>query len=115
VRDYFYVRDAADAYLLLAERLTDEGVRGEAFNFGTETPMSVLDVVRMILRMLDGSPLEPIVLNEASREIPKQYLDCSKARRVLDWRPRHTLEEGLSETISWYKKHLGPKAPMLTY
>ena len=115
VRDYFYVRDAAEAYLLLAERLTDDGVRGEAFNFGTETPMSVLDMVRTILRMIDGSALEPIVLNQATREIPKQYLDCSKARRVLRWEPRHTLEDGLRETISWYKEHLGPKAPMLTY
>ena len=115
VRDYFYVRDAAEAYLLLAERLTDDGALGEAFNFGTETPMSVLEMVRTILKMIDGSALEPIVLNQASREIPKQYLDCSKARRVLDWQPRHTLEDGLRETIGWYREHLGPKAPVLAY
>lgn len=115
VRDYFYVRDAAEAYLLLAERLTDDGALGEAFNFGTETPMSVLAMVRTILTMIDHSALEPIVLNQASREIPKQYLDCSKARRVLDWQPRHTLEDGLRETITWYREHLGPKAPVLAY
>src|SRR5262249_50690219 len=42
VRDYFYVRDAADAYLCLAERLSEERHWGQAFNLGTETPLSVL-------------------------------------------------------------------------
>ena len=101
------MRDAAEAYLLLAERLTDVGVFGEAFNFGTETPMSVLDMVRTIVKMIGRTSLEPIVLNQASREIPREYLDCSKARRVLEWQPRYTVEDGLRETISWYRAHLG--------
>jgi len=105
VRDYFYVRDAVDAYLLLAERMDDEAFHGEAFNFGTEEPKSVLALVADLLRLL-GSDLEPEILNEASNEIPKQYLDCQKARRMLDWTPRFTLDEGLSEAIAWYREWL---------
>ncbi len=109
IRDYFYVRDAVDAYLRLAEKLPDERFMGEAFNFGTETPMSVLELVNRILRLLDRTTLVPRVLNEANHEIPKQYLDCSKAKQMLDWQPKYTLEDGLRETITWYQEYLNPQ------
>jgi len=109
VRDYFFVKDAVDAYLRLAERMPDHALNGEAFNFGTETPMSVLDLVALILRLMGKEHLEPVVLGQASNEIPAQYLDCTKARRLLDWGPAYTLEEGILETIDWYRSALtGP-------
>jgi CDP-glucose 4,6-dehydratase len=103
VRDYFYVKDAVDAYLLLAEQMPGEAFVGEAFNFGTETPVTVLDLVGTILRLMGKESLEPTILNEASNEILRQYLDCSKARRLLDWSPGHTQDEALRETIGWYR------------
>ncbi len=103
VRDYFYVRDAVNAYLRLAERMPDAAFVGEAFNFGNETPLSVLEVVDKILELMGKTSLEPTVLNQASNEIREQYLDCSKAQRLLDWRPEYSLEEGLRETIAWYQ------------
>ena len=107
VRDYFYVRDAVDAYLDLAERMPEEPFVGQAFNFGNEKPVSVLELVDKILELMGKTELVPRILNEASHEIPRQYLDCSKARRLLGWRPGHTLEEGLQETIAWYRERLG--------
>ena len=107
IRDYFYVRDAVHAYLQLAERLPDERLVGRAFNFGTETPVSVLELVRLILRLMGKENLVPQVRNEASHEIRKQYLDCARARRLLGWRPQYSLEDGLRETIAWYAEHLG--------
>jgi CDP-glucose 4,6-dehydratase len=106
LRDYFYVRDAVEAYLRLAEKLPDEPYVGQAFNFGTDTPLSVLDLVNLILKLLGKASLVPVVLNEASHEIPRQYLDSSKARRMLGWQPGYALEEGLRETIAWYSEHL---------
>lgn len=106
VRDYFYVRDAVEAYLQLAERLPDEKFVGQAFNFGTETPMSVIDLVQHMLGLMGKSHLEPRILNEASHEIPRQYLDCAKARRMMGWRPSFTMDEGLRETIEWYRERL---------
>ncbi|HET6278329.1 MAG TPA: GDP-mannose 4,6-dehydratase [Candidatus Polarisedimenticolia bacterium] len=103
VRDYFYVKDAVDAYLLLAEQMPGEAFVGEAFNFGTETPVTVLDLVESVLRLMGKESLEPTILNEASNEILRQYLDCSKARRLLDWSPGHTQDDALRETISWYR------------
>lgn len=108
IRDYFYVRDATAAYLELAAKLPDERFLGEAFNFGTETPMSVMDLVKLILELMGKTALVPKILNEASHEIPRQYLDCTKARRMLGWRPRYTLEDGLRETIGWYQANRRP-------
>jgi CDP-glucose 4,6-dehydratase len=103
VREYFYVRDAVDAYLQLAERIPDVGVNGQAFNFGSGEPTRVTEMVRLILELAGRPDLEPVVVNEAAHEIPAQYLDSAKAARVLAWRPAHGLRQGLAETIAWYR------------
>jgi CDP-glucose 4,6-dehydratase len=106
IRDYIYVEDVASAYLALAEGLAaDPALAGEAFNFSNENPLSARQMVDRILRLM-GSDLEPVVLNEATNEIARQYLDSGKARRVLGWRPAFDLDEGLRRTIAWYRKHL---------
>jgi CDP-glucose 4,6-dehydratase len=106
IRDYFYVEDGAAAYMLLAERLAENpNLRGEAFNFSNEIQVTVLDLVQRILSVM-GSRLEPEVLNEATHEIPHQYLSAAKARRVLDWEPQFSLESGLENTIGWYSDFL---------
>jgi CDP-glucose 4,6-dehydratase len=104
VRDYFFVRDAVDAYLTLAERVPE--MAGEAFNFGAERPLSVIQVVDVILELMGKKHLAPTILDEATHEIPAQYLDCTKARQRLSWKPPRTLEQGLGETIEWYRSHL---------
>ena len=106
VRDYFYVRDAVDAYLVLAERMPHPDITGKAFNFGMERPLAVIDVVQLLLRLMDRTQLEPLILNQANHEILRQYLDCSRAREVLGWQPTRTFEAGLSATIEWYRAHL---------
>ncbi|HEU4630949.1 MAG TPA: GDP-mannose 4,6-dehydratase [Gemmatimonadaceae bacterium] len=110
VRDYFYVQDAVEAYLQLAERLPDERFVGQAFNFGTETPLSVIELVERILQLTGRPELRPRILNEATHEIPRQYLDCTKARRMLGWRPAYSLDEGLLATIAWYRERLARDA-----
>jgi CDP-glucose 4,6-dehydratase len=106
VRDYFWVPDAVDAYLMLAEKLPSAEFNGQDFNFGTETPMSVIELVDRILKLMGKSHLQPVIMNEASHEIRKQYLDCTKARTRLGWKPKHTLDEGLLQTIAWYASFL---------
>ncbi len=107
VRDYFYVEDGVDAYLLLAQRLGAEpDLGGEAFNFSDERRISVLDLTRVVLGRM-GSDLEPVVLNEVKHEIPHQSLLAAKARRRLGWTPAFTLEQGLDRTIDWYRELLG--------
>ena len=104
-RDYFYVKDAADAYLRLAERMSsDPSLSGEAFNFSNEQPASVLEVAGKILTLMNLKELQPVIQNKASNEIPHQYLNAEKARKRLNWKPLFSLEAGLAETISWYEE-----------
>ena len=103
VRDYLYIADAVDAYLTLAEKL--EKVKGEAFNFGTNSPVSVLELVNKIIKISGKTHLKPIVKGEAKGEINRQYLSSEKARKMLGWKPRYNLDRGLKETIAWYKKY----------
>ena len=105
-RDYIYVEDVVDAYLSLAENADREGVRGEAFNFSPERPLSVLEITRMVLEAMGRGDLEPIIQNTAKAEIKDQYLDSSKAKRLLNWSPKCTLQEGLEATVVWYRAFL---------
>jgi CDP-glucose 4,6-dehydratase len=91
---------------MLAERLPSEGITGEAFNFGPKQPLSVLEVVAQVLAAMGRSDLTPVILGEAQHEIPRQYLDCAKAHGRLGWQPRYTFDEGLRETIAWYREFL---------
>ncbi|ABS73138.1 GDP-mannose 4,6-dehydratase [Bacillus sp. L381] len=102
IRDYFYIEDAVEAYLLLAEKMEELNLAGEAFNFSNEIQLTVLELVEKILKAMD-SDLKPKVLNQGSHEIKHQYLSAEKARKLLNWTPAHTIDEGLEKTIEWYK------------
>jgi CDP-glucose 4,6-dehydratase len=104
IRDYFYVEDGAAAYMFLAEKLAaDKTLRGNAFNFSNEIQVTVLQLVESLTKVM-GSALAPDIRNEAKNEIQHQYLSAAKARRVLNWKPLFTLEQGLAETVKWYRE-----------
>jgi CDP-glucose 4,6-dehydratase len=106
IRDYFYVEDASAAYMLLAERLAaDPCLHGTAFNFSNELQITVLDLVQHILREMN-STLQPEVMDNAPNEIRHQYLSAERARKMLNWSPLFSLQEGLKRTIAWYREFL---------
>lgn len=107
IRDYFYVIDGVQAYMLLAEKLLAGQACGEAYNFSNEVQVTAGDLVRLICRLAGAADVEPIVLNDAPNEIRHQYLSAEKARRELGWSPTCTLEEGLTATIGWYRAYFG--------
>lgn len=109
VRDYIYVKDAASAYLLLAEKTEYMAFRGEAFNFSTEIELTVLELVDMILKQMGKKSLKPVIKNEARNEIKKQHLSAKKAREVLGWKSEWGIEKGLAETIAWYTDYFDKK------
>ncbi len=107
IRDYFYVEDGAAAYLLLAEQMaSNRELAGQAFNFSNEIQVSVLEIVQQILKLME-SDLQPEVMNQTTNEIRHQYLSATKAREQLGWQPLFTLDQGLRQTISWYRDFLG--------
>lgn len=105
IRDYIYVKDVVNAYIALADACDRHGVRGEAFNFSPESEVSVIEIVNALTAAMN-TDLKPVIANTARNEIQKQTLDSSKARRVLSWKCNWTLEDGLKETVDWYRSHL---------
>jgi len=102
IRDYLYVKDAALAYIHLAERMESPEIHGEAFNFSNELQITVLELANKILRAMGRTDLEPLVLNQAEHEIRQQYLSARKAREMLGWKPSYDFDRALEETIEWY-------------
>jgi CDP-glucose 4,6-dehydratase len=105
VRDYLDVRDAVEAYLLLADAASEPDQWGEAYNFSSEQPVCALDVVETIGRLMQRADLEPEVLGVAVNEIERQEVSAAKARSRLGWRPQHGWEDGLVVTIAWYRAY----------
>ena len=104
-RDYMFIEDAVNAYITLAENLHIKEVAGEAFNFGTGKPISVIELYSKIIKLM-GSKAKPKILGEAKNEIDRQYLDSSKAKKILRWEAKYSIDAGLKKTIDWYRNHI---------
>jgi nucleoside-diphosphate-sugar epimerase len=103
VREYTFVEDIVDGCIKLAEKINK--TKGEAFNFGSNNVFSVIELIKEIEKIL-GVKVQYKILNIAKNEIPKQYLDWSKAKNNLGWQPKTTFEEAIKKSFDWYKKSL---------
>jgi CDP-glucose 4,6-dehydratase len=105
IRDYIYIKDVVDAYLNVAESITKKNISGEAFNFSTESRMTVIEIVNEIRSIIGKGDLEPLILNQNLKEIPEQLLSAEKAHKILGWYPKYDLKKGISETVEWYRNY----------
>ena len=104
-RDYVYVDDIVNGYIMLAEQLQKKKLYGEAFNFSDENPITVLKLVNKMYKIAGKKPNYKIQ-NKAKYEIKHQYLDSKKAKRVLGWKPKVQLRQGIEATLKWYDDHI---------
>lgn len=113
-RDFIYAEDAVDAYLAVADGLSEQRNHGQAFNAGAGRPWPVLEIVRTMLDAA-GSELEPDVRGDGvpAGEIDRQYLDSTLIGERLGWAPRWSLSDGLAETWRWYQRVLPEAAERL--
>lgn len=103
VRDYIYIDDIIDGYLLLAELASEHKTfHGTAFNFGASKPLSVMDVVHEVLGEMGRVDLFPKIENTAKLEIPYQHLNWFRAR-YYGWSPKVDIKKGIQKTIPWYR------------
>ncbi|MBU1113351.1 MAG: GDP-mannose 4,6-dehydratase [Candidatus Omnitrophica bacterium] len=104
-RDYIYVSDIVEGYLVLAEKMKKQKLFGQAFNYSDENPFSVLELVKLVYKISRQKP-DYKVLDQAKYEIKHQYLSSNKARKILGWKPKVGLRDGLKKTFNWYKDYL---------
>jgi CDP-glucose 4,6-dehydratase len=105
VRDYIYVQDAAEAYVVISQRLlANRSLAGEVYNISNDSPVSVIEIVDKI-QNIAGDTKKPIIQNIATLEIEKQFLSSEKMRKTFNWHPRHTLSDGLQLAFNWYMQY----------
>jgi len=106
VRDFIFTDDIVAGYLLLAENI--DRAKGEAFNFGSGEPISMLDLVNSIVTLMGKeNDLTPDILlkTKIENEIDAQYLDSAKVNERFGWTPQVDIKDGLKRTIDWYDKY----------
>lgn len=101
-RDYLFIDDACAAYVKLATVPLMKR-RNHIFNFGSGTVISVKDLAEKIVYISKKDDLL-IKFEKAKRkdEIQIQYVSSDKAKRILKWKPKVSLDIGLKKTIQWY-------------
>jgi nucleoside-diphosphate-sugar epimerase len=99
-RDFLYVEDLVDGILAAA---SSEGAIGEAFNLCSGQEHSIRQVAETARNLIGEGTLRPGALPYRENEVWRLVGSNEKARRLLQWIPRTTLEEGLGKTIEWYR------------
>ncbi|QSH39039.1 GDP-mannose 4,6-dehydratase [Candidatus Kaiserbacteria bacterium] len=137
LREYIYVEDVVDAYMLMAEQaetyygadhknIPRDGVDTygwPAFNVGSYTKKDLIDInkcssiksVNSLIKILREKvrDIEPNIIPKPSNfiEIPDQYIDASKLFD-LGFKPKVSFEEGIEKTTAWYKKNFSKLEPL---
>ena len=99
-RDFNFVEDTAAGFIALGET---EGIEGREINIATGTEISMADTFAMIARLM-GREVDEVTDPERLRpaEVNRLCGDNTLITSLTDWRPRHTIEEGLAKTIEWF-------------
>jgi nucleoside-diphosphate-sugar epimerase len=102
IRDFTFVTDAVEGILSAA---VNEDAIGERINIGSGKSISIENLARKMLRMLDLQSL-PIEFTQRSWEgdVSRIVADPSKARKLLGFKPKMSIEEGIKEEIKWFKE-----------
>jgi UDP-glucose 4-epimerase len=100
-RDFVYINDVVEANLLA---MNSEKGAGEAFNIGTGKNVSIKQIATVLKQIMNKENLEDIHTEPRPTDIKHGYADISKARRILDYKPRFSIEEGLTKLVNWYTR-----------
>jgi UDP-glucose 4-epimerase len=103
-RDFDFVDDVVSAFLVAG---ASDAADGQVFNLGGEKPISLLDVVRLMIEITGRGSyrLVPFPPDRKRIDIGDFYADATKIRRALGWQPRVGLREGLALTFEYYGRH----------
>jgi nucleoside-diphosphate-sugar epimerase len=98
-RDFTYVDDVAQGTLLALKPLGYE-----VMNIGSDRPASIQHVIALLEKELGRTArIERLAPHPA--DVPATWADIGKARRLLDWEPRTSLEDGLRAAVRWYDQN----------
>ena len=104
-RDLTYVEDTIDGFIRVGECLESTG---EIINLGSNFEISIKDLAELICKYLN---CDIVIDSEQERkrpvksEVERLLADTAKAKKILNWKPKYSLEKGLKATIAWFKEN----------
>ncbi len=101
LRDFCYIEDIIEGVLLAA---TKKDALGEVINLASGDPTSIRSIIEEIVNLTGGGRPQWGKLSYRIGENMELYADITKAKKILQWKPKRTMKEGLKETIDFYKK-----------
>ena len=104
-RDYIYVSDAVNAYLMLMNKLLNSSKNLRIYNVSSKYNYSVEKVINKILNKMNSLDLKIKIKNFSKQELQFRRLNYSKISKELKWKPKIDIDIGLTKTINWYKKN----------
>lgn len=116
LRDFIFVKDIVDVYLLLAKKIFyNHHLRGEVFNAGTNKPIQIKKMIKKIFTYCNQSEIfneiEKKMKNKKMKnkkmkgEINYQFMNCKKLYKYFKWKPKYRFDNTLEETLNWYKNY----------
>lgn len=99
IRDWLQVKDHCSAIATVLET----GVNGEIYNVGGNNEIANIDIVKLILKQMDKSEDLIEFVDDRLGHDRRYAIDNTKITKELGWQPSCTFEEGLRETVEWYK------------
>ncbi|GAB1470978.1 SDR family NAD(P)-dependent oxidoreductase [Chloroflexota bacterium] len=105
-RDFTFAKDTADGFVKAAEA---EGVLGEEINLGNDNTIRIGDLAEKVFKIIGKTPkivADPQRIRPGKSEVMKLWASNEKAKRMIGWEPRISLDEGLRATIEWISAHL---------
>ena len=99
-RDFVYIDDNVETSIKVMESYA---TNGEVINIGTGKPTTILDIAEEIIKLCGKeTELKPEFVPSRD-DVRHRFPDVSKMRRLLNWRPKYSLKDGLEKTIAWYR------------
>jgi len=99
-RDWLHVEDHCAALVALLEQ---PGIEGETFNIGAQHELDVLTITSTILRLLGKPPSLVRHVEDRPGHDRRYAVDSSKLTRLCGWKPRVAFEDGIRETVDWFR------------
>lgn len=102
-RDFNYVADTAAGFIALAEA---DGIEGREINIATGTEVSMKETLELIAKLMESDVdyvVDPQRIRPKNSEVNRLCGDSTLIRTLTDWKPEHTLADGLRKTIDWFR------------
>jgi UDP-glucose 4-epimerase len=96
-RDFCYVDDVVSGFMAARTKGS-----GELINIGSGKEVSIIDLYSKLAE-LAGARFEPVHAAARPGELQRIFVDNSKAREILDWQPQVELEDGLKQTVAYFR------------